>query len=151
MDDLHSAAAQGKSELVSNLLDQGVDVNGVKHFPCPTPNFDVTPVMMAAESGHHETVSLLLERGANPNMQDIGGWTALMKAAARGHTEVVRLLLAFGADADQKNNAGHTALEWASSRNAPEVVKMLRCRVPRYLGLASQSDWDSQVAESEGV
>ena len=49
--------------------------------------------MAAILNGHTEVVKLLLEKGAQVDIQDSSGWTALMDAGLKGHTEVVKLLL----------------------------------------------------------
>lgn len=41
---------------------------------------------------------LLLEKGADVNEKDIGGWTHLIIATADGHKEIVLLVLENGAD-----------------------------------------------------
>ena len=48
--------------------------------------------MHAAEGGNLEVVELLLEKGANVDAKDPGGWTALTYAAWNGSSDVVKLL-----------------------------------------------------------
>jgi hypothetical protein len=52
-----------------------------------------TPLMVAAEAGFEDTVRLLLRRGAQPDVKDHAGHTALRYAARHGHRKLVRLLL----------------------------------------------------------
>ena len=55
--------------------------------------------MLAARSGNTETVTRLVETGADINAKEKGfGQTALMVAAGLDRADVVRLLLARGAD-----------------------------------------------------
>ena len=54
--------------------------------------------MCAAPSGHEGVVDLLLQRGAEINLQSSNGGTALMCAAGNGHERVVDLLLRRGAE-----------------------------------------------------
>lgn len=49
--------------------------------------------MLAASHGHETTCNLLIEVGADLNVQDNDGSTALMCATEHGHADVVRLLL----------------------------------------------------------
>src|SRR6218665_836124 len=49
--------------------------------------------MLASSHGRSEMVSLLLESGAEINLQDEDGSTALMCATEHGHNEVIRTLL----------------------------------------------------------
>ena len=53
-----------------------------------------TALMLAVSHGRADMVALLLECGANVNMQDEDGSTALMCAAEHGHQDIVKLLLA---------------------------------------------------------
>ena len=53
----------------------------------------VTVLMLAACNGRERVVDLLLQRGAEVNLQDSDGDTALMAAASQGHERVVDLLL----------------------------------------------------------
>lgn len=52
-----------------------------------------TALMLAVRHGRGLMVRLLLRCGADPNVQDRQGATALMCACERGHTHVARLLL----------------------------------------------------------
>ena len=54
--------------------------------------------MRAAASGHFSTVKLLLERGAEIDLKDPLGTTAMMFAAERKYPDIVSLLLRKGAD-----------------------------------------------------
>ena len=50
----------------------------------------------AAEKGDKAVVELLLKNGAQPDLEDENGWTALSRAIEGGHAVVVQLLLAQG-------------------------------------------------------
>lgn len=73
-----------------------------------------TALMLAASHGRLEISKILLECGAEVNLQDNDGSTALMCAAEHGHSEVVSLLLA-QSDCDPliEDNEGSTALKIA--------------------------------------
>jgi len=84
-----------------------------------------TLLQVAAISGHERVVDLLLQRGAEINMQDSNGGTALMGAAGLGHERVVDLLLQRGADIELQSRVGYTALIIATGFNQPAVVQRL--------------------------
>jgi ankyrin repeat protein len=49
-------------------------------------------VHVAASEGNEEVVKQLLENGADVEVKDSDGWTALHRAASEGHEEVIKLL-----------------------------------------------------------
>ena len=59
-----------------------------------------------AHDVHVRIVRLLLRAGANKDLVDNGGNTALTLAADHGNAEIVRVLLAAGADRTLKNGLG---------------------------------------------
>ena len=66
--------------------------------------------MLAVEHGHERVVELLLRHGAEVNLQDSGGGTALMYAAHQGHERLVEVLLRHGAAVNLQSRNGRTAL-----------------------------------------
>ena len=83
-----------------------------------------TPLMYAALYGDADSVRRLLESGADPNLRNDAGATALMWAASDlGKT---RLLVEHGADVNARSDNGRTPLMIAAGRygSAP-VVKLL--------------------------
>ena len=101
------AAGIGDTYTLSELLDQGVDVNSANQF-------GKTALMMAVETGSMETVALLLSRGADLNAETVAGCSALTFAAENGHIGISALLLERGADVHDRTRAGWDALMIAS-------------------------------------
>lgn len=58
-----------------------------------------------------ELLELLLQKGANPNVQTNDGWTPLMFAGVNGNMEVLQILIDYGADIKLKNNENKTICE----------------------------------------
>ena len=80
---------------------------------------DQTMLMLASGAhgkcpGQDEVVEVLLNRGANRNLQDQAGTTALMYAASRDNAVVTRLLLLAGAQTSLRDAHGVTAFQLAS-------------------------------------
>lgn len=73
-------------------------------------------LMAAAAHGATDCAKYLLENGANPNLKNFNGFTALHWAAFTGRTEVVPLLLDYGADIEARIADGKTAVHIASFR-----------------------------------
>jgi RNA polymerase sigma factor (sigma-70 family) len=96
--DLSTAARLGDTRRVRALLEANPGlVNSVPSFSTPYPGL---PLRHAAAGGHRETVRLLLERGADPNVPEPGGphGMALYETVARNDLEIARLLLEHGAN-----------------------------------------------------
>jgi len=84
----------------------------------------------AAQQGDAEGTAQALNNGANVNVYDNTGESALLQAAALGHLEVVRTLLQKGADLQFTNSVhphqkGDTALLRAAYRGHAEVFELL--------------------------
>ncbi|KAL9224138.1 hypothetical protein vseg_000204 [Gypsophila vaccaria] len=85
---LHYSAAQGHHEIVSLLLETGVDIN-LRNYR------GQTALMQACQHGHWEVVQTLIIHKANIHRADyLNGGTALHLAALNGHTRCIRLILA---------------------------------------------------------
>ena len=82
----------------------------------------VTPLQSAAAAREEETAALLLERGADPNVQQRGGFTALHAAAQNGDDPLVALLLARGADPALAAEDGRTAADMAGDAGHAELA-----------------------------
>ena len=87
---------------------------------------DQTALMIATGEGSIELVRILLENGANVNIQDNDdGHTALMTASRRGYINIARMLIDAGADLEIKDESGDTALMYATTNSHTETVRML--------------------------
>merc|ERR1712034_107491 len=72
-------------------------------------------MMIACIRGHTDMARMLIEHGADKDLKDNNGRTALMIACILGHTDTARMLIEHGADKDLKDDSGQTALMIASS------------------------------------
>jgi uncharacterized protein len=68
---------------------------------------------------------ILIEKGADLNIQDNSGRTALMLAIALNKKEIAKNLIMEGADINIKDNAGITALKQALDKQQSEIAKIL--------------------------
>lgn len=95
--------------------------------PDEIDSFGRTLLMKAAKAGNDWQISALLKSGANVNLQDKDGWTALMYAVRYQESlTCVDLLLQAKADVKIKNKYGSSALMIASCyNNNPQILKSL--------------------------
>ncbi|OBT69998.1 hypothetical protein VE03_00646 [Pseudogymnoascus sp. 23342-1-I1] len=110
------AATDGLIAVVQKLLQLGADVNAEGG----------RALHMAAKKGHWEMAELLLESGANANVEYHSDGNALQAAASDGNYHIVQLLLRYGADV----NSGYgdyygDALEAAAFSGNVQVVQLL--------------------------
>jgi len=119
------AALSGNPETVQFLLDRKVKVNErdalgetalmtVREPPQPAVLSEVPPVSKTPEdappSGRAAILKILLRAGADKEIRDIGGSTALMRYAKYGVKEAVEVLADAGAKVNVRDRAGNTAL-----------------------------------------
>jgi ankyrin repeat protein len=123
---------------VDRYLDAGYDINFQDPRPGPGyPQKGWTLLHFAASNGHIEVIRHLANRGANLNVTDAEGWTALhlavdfddVVATQDGHLPsempVTETLLRLGADDSIANKQGQTARDYT----VPEVYDRVKQRV----------------------
>ena len=82
--------------------------------------------MLAASHGRLDMVRLLVEAGADVNIRDEDGSTALMCSAEHGHAHIVKYLLQNPeTDVLAKDNDGLTALAVAMEAGHRDLVSVL--------------------------
>jgi ankyrin repeat protein len=79
----------------------------------------------SACSGRSEKVKLLLDRGADVNIQGGEYGNALQAAAYHGSPEIVKLLLDRGADVNIQGGEYGNALQAAAFEGSPKIMKLL--------------------------
>jgi ankyrin repeat protein len=149
---LIAAAARGDLVIVNALLSHGVDVNikdnlgytalshaveamysdvedALLNRPSLDPNvggMKGRPVLLAyVWRNDKERTHKLLVRGADVNVQDADGDTALHGAAENGNVEIITMLLDKGANPNVKNKLGGTPLMWAAVFGNDDAARLL--------------------------
>lgn len=87
---MHWAAQYGRKETVIALLDLGAKVNR------RSATEKLTALMLASREGYKSIVSILLSRGADANILDAFGWTALHFACSWGRRDTAQILIVEG-------------------------------------------------------
>ena len=117
-DALSLAADRGHTEVVQQLIQAGANPDGLNGFS--------RPLTKAVQAGQLEMAQLLIELGADPNVDGLTcNDTLLITAAGKGHTDVVQLLLSLGADISKANNFNETALGVACAKADIATVQAL--------------------------
>ena len=92
LEQFFAAARAGELDKIKNLLEAGVPIDA-------TDKYGATALIMASGSPHLEVVEFLLDKGADPNLQEtFYGADSLGMALFRGTPEVAIVLLQNGAD-----------------------------------------------------
>ena len=108
-------------ELARQLIDRGADVQA--HAQNAQR---VAPLHAAVAVGDRTTAALLLQRGAEVDARQQGGFTPLHGAASRGDEEMIDLLLGAHADRSLVTTDGKSAADIAVERGYPSLGDRLR-------------------------
>ena len=123
---LIEAVVAGHPEIISLLLEHGVDVDGACS---PNPGeATAIPLHSAVQAQQPASITALLAAGANPECRDAAGNTTLIIAASSGEQEIVRQLLIAGAQINALNNQSKSAVAVARLKNHAEIEELLRSR-----------------------
>ncbi|KAF3933260.1 Ankyrin-2 [Dactylella cylindrospora] len=150
---LHEALCGGHEQVVTYLVQRGIDVNlkdefgiGAVHIASEdgneallkpllisrlrineTDQEGATALHRAAKGGHAAIVQLLLGKGAGVNLKDADGNAPIHLAlqAGRNYENVIGLLLSHGADIKYKNAAGKTVVEEAQEKGLLDIKTQL--------------------------
>lgn len=94
-------------------------IESIEHgLPADTVDRDGNSLLMlAAYHGHGQTVTALLQAGADPNLRNVRDQCSLAGAIFKGEGEVARVLLAAGADPDLGTPSARQAAEMFGQRH----------------------------------
>ena len=95
------------------------------------------PLHHAVRSGHVDSVRIILDAGADVDMADSNGFTALHVAARAGQSDVVDCLVnEYRADKNILDSGGKTAWYWAKEEGHHNIME----RLPEF-----KYNWATQV------
>lgn len=108
------------------LIAAGADVNQrtvLEHSGRTTE--DSAPVHRAVKSGHEDVLEALLLAGANVDLENATGDTALHMAASKGRKGALEILLRAGAKVSAQSLSGRTPLHEAVINCHEDIVEIL--------------------------
>ena len=152
---LLAAGANPNAQIVKPLPRQGGFDNNYLRLG------SATPFLIAARSGDHTLMRLLVEHGADPSLTTADNVTPLMVAAGAGYVqgqsisapadrlEAVKLALELGADIHATTKSGETAMHGAATGGVTEIVELLAARGARLD--AKDKDGTTPLAIADGT
>uniref|UniRef100_A0A8D0Q018 Ankyrin repeat and SOCS box protein 1 n=2 Tax=Sus scrofa TaxID=9823 RepID=A0A8D0Q018_PIG len=123
---LHDAAYVGDLQTLRTLLQEESYRSRINEksvwccgwLPC-------TPLRIAATAGHGNCVDFLIRKGAEVDLVDVKGQTALYVAVVNGHLESAQILLEAGADPNGSRHHRSTPVYHASRVGRADILKAL--------------------------
>ena len=134
---LFLAAANGNLDILSYLFEQGGNINASSSSEYADPwslpsEFDDylpiwrTPLIVALTNGHNDAFTFLIDKGADVNLQDHVGYTALHHAVESRNFDAVSCLVYNGADVNLFTSINkHTPLMSACQFHNMDAINVL--------------------------
>ncbi|XP_063173962.1 ankyrin repeat and SOCS box protein 1 isoform X1 [Candoia aspera] len=123
---LHDAAYVGDLQTIQSLFKEESFQSRINEkslwccgwLPC-------TPLRIAATAGHGNCVEFLIRKGAEIDLVDVKGQTALYVAVVHGHLECAQLLLKAGADPNGSRHHRSTPIYHAARVGRADILREL--------------------------
>ena len=123
---LHLASQDGHTNVVRELIKAKADLDVGKNTK---ERHGITALAQAVFNGHTDTGLVLVDAGANANVQGSNGYTALHYAAQQGNLKMAESLINHQADVHLKasfnDHAEVTALHLTAQNGHHEMVRLL--------------------------
>src|SRR5262245_55817605 len=120
--DMIAACRKGRIKRMRAYIEAGASVNGLDQTD------GHRPLTAAAAAGRLDVVKLLLDLGADANLNDDYGEPPLIAAVGKGHLDVVKALLDGGAKVNLQKAGGYTAIGEAARAGHLRIVQELHSR-----------------------
>jgi len=116
------SAIDGKEDILLFLIDSGSNINEVDYD-------EDTALMNVARNGFRENIiEILLNRGADINLQNIHGYSAFMLAVKFNPSNTINTLQTFlnaGANIELRDSEGNTSLQLAITDEKEDLIMFL--------------------------
>jgi ankyrin repeat protein len=147
VDAAYFACGTGSSEMLELLLARGADATAALPSAAWRKSLELAELCLAhgariddARAGGRALLNelvrwgqvapalWLLEKGANPNIPDERGWTAVHQAASRGNERMLKAILAAGGDRTLPDRRGLPPWKVALLARKPRMLELLGAR-----------------------
>ncbi len=105
-------ASDGELDILKEMVSNGGNI----HIQADRKE-QYTPLMAAVAHGHSKVASWLLENGADPNVENDCGTTALLIAVRMGNSEIAEILITCGARRDSVDCLGTSSKAFLSEND----------------------------------
>ncbi|MBY0486106.1 MAG: ankyrin repeat domain-containing protein [Flavobacteriaceae bacterium] len=112
------ACYMGNNDVAKFLIENNCDINYVSN--------NGTALMASVVKGNNELVKLLINKGANLDLTDSNGITALIYAVQFKNIEILKTLLEHKANKSLVDKNGKTAFEYAVFSGNEEIINLLK-------------------------
>lgn len=119
-DEMHRACRLGDVTLLSSIVSQHPNVLNLLDA-----KLGWAPLYRTVICGHIDATKFLLEKGADPNIQNRMGETPLHQAALHNNIKLAKILLRHKANVNAQQHDGDSPLHSACSKGHVEIVRLL--------------------------
>lgn len=119
---LNKAAKNSDEKNLVELVHFGHDINNKSTMFSQAP---IHKIIESRSADKYNVLIKMLDMGADPNLRDYNGWTALHYSCQLGDLESVKILLQNKAEIDCFSNNNRTSLHLAAYSNYPMIVRLL--------------------------
>jgi ankyrin repeat protein len=119
---LNKAAKSSDEKNVTELIYFGHNINDKQTIFSQAP---IHKIIESEKEDKHHVLLKMLDMGADPNIKDSNGWTALHYSCEYGDMLSAKILVENKSIVDFFSNNHRTPLHLSSSNNFPEIVKFL--------------------------
>ena len=117
------AAWDGRADLIDLAMAHGARLDEARERGRPILNELV-------RWGQFSQARLLLARGADPNVADDRGWTALHQAVSRGNAAMIEELVRAQGDGARPDRSGQSPRDLAKAKGRTDLMRLLASRGP---------------------
>ena len=113
------ASLSSSGEFIETLIDLGANVNAQR------TDDKVIPLILSADWNNFMAVYLLLNHGADANIANANGDSALHCAVSNGFFHITKLLFKKGSNVNLQNKEGRTPLFFGVANKHEQLIKLL--------------------------